>query len=152
MSHVAAVELEIKDFACLKKACETLGLVFHEGKKNYKWYGIWVRDYHGKDAAYLQGFDPKTYGKDAEHVISVKNNDRAYEIGVVKNPTTGKYHLIYDFWAGGNGLEAVVGKSCDKLCREYAKEVAVKQVRKLGYMPQVTTNADGEIEITATKY
>lgn len=149
---MAAVELEIKDFACLEAACKALGLVFNKGKKNYKWYGQWVGDYHGKDAAYKNGFDPKTYGKDAEHTISVANNKNAYEIGVVKNPKTGKYHLIYDFWNGGNGLEKVVGKSCDLLCRQYAKEVAVKQVRRLGYTASVTTNAEGEIEITATKY
>jgi hypothetical protein len=152
ISHVASVELEIKDFECLKAACKTLGLIFHEGKKNYKWYGRWMNDYNGTDAAFKQGFNPKTYGKDAEHVISVANNTNAYEIGVVKNPTTGKYHLVYDFWCQGNGLEKVVGKSCDNLCKQYAKEVAVKQVKRLGYTAQVTTNASGEIEITATKY
>ena len=149
MSHVASVEIEIKDFEALKAACKTLGLEFRKGQKTFKWYGQWVGDYSGNDAAYKNGIDPKDYGK-CEHAIGIPGNTQAYEIGVIQKD--GKYSLIYDFWQGGYGIEKVAGKGCKNLINQYAKEVAISKVKKLGYTVTEKTNADGEIEIEATKW
>lgn len=39
MSHVTACQVEIKDLAELKRACEALGLTFCEGQKTHRWFG-----------------------------------------------------------------------------------------------------------------
>src|SRR6266576_2837582 len=100
MSHAATVEIELKDLESLAKAAEQLGLEFRQGQKTYKWYGRWVDDYHGEDAAYKNGIKPEEYGK-CEHALRVKGNDSAYEVGVVKKPN-GTWGLIWDFYAGGH--------------------------------------------------
>jgi hypothetical protein len=100
MSHVAMVSIEIKDLDALKVAAEECGLEFRENQKTYKWYGKWMNDYSGDDAAYKAGLDPKDYGKCA-HAIGVPNNNRAYEIGVI-DKGEGKYGLVWDFWQGGH--------------------------------------------------
>lgn len=123
MSHVVVVDIEIKDLEMLKKACEDLGLVFKENKKTYKWYGRSVGDYKLPD-----GFTASELGK-CEHALSIKNNDSAYEIGVVKSKKNSEsYSLLWDFWNGGYGLEKVVGKDCHKLINSYSKNVARKHV------------------------
>lgn len=147
MSHVATVDLQILDLDALKAACEEIGLIWKEGQKTYRWYQKWMNDYGKDDAAYKNGIKPEDYGK-CEHAIGTKSN--GYEIGVVKNPKGKGYVLIWDFFDGT--IEKAAGKQCDKLFKTYSKNVAVKQVKRLGYTAQVTTNANGEIEITATKY
>lgn len=152
MSHVAAVDVQILDLEALKRACETLGLEFRKGKKTFKWYGTWVNDYHGNDAAYKNGVNPKDYGK-CQHAIGIKGNDKAYEIGLISDPDKpGGYKMVYDFWQGGLGIEKVAGKGCNNLINQYAKEVAISKVKKLGYTVTEKTNANGEIEIEATKW
>ena len=93
MSHVATVEIEIEDLSVLEEVCNENGWNFRKNQKTYKWYGKWVNDYHGDNAAYKHGINPKDYGK-CEHAINVKPG--AYEIGVVKNDKS-KHVLIWDF-------------------------------------------------------
>ncbi len=45
MSHVATIEIQIKDLAALKQAAKDLGLEFRENQKTYRWYGYSVGDY-----------------------------------------------------------------------------------------------------------
>src|SRR5437016_6251552 len=108
MSHVAAIKTEITDLEALKRACDELGLTFKEGQTTYKWFGQWVNDYHGEDAAYKSGIDPKDYGKCA-HAIGVPGS--GYEIGVVKLPN-GNFTLIYDFFGPGRKIMETLGQGC----------------------------------------
>jgi len=148
MSHVALVEIIVKDLDILRKAAEKIGLVFKEGQKTWKWYGKWVGDYHGADAAYKNGIDPSQYGK-CEHAIGVPNSDKAYEIGVVKHPSGEGYTLLWDFWGGGYGLQAVTGDGCHKLLQEYTKQMTIQQAESEGfYVEEEVINKNGEIEIT----
>lgn len=149
MSHVATVDLAIKDLKCLSKAAENIGLEFRENQKTYKWYGSWVRDYHGDNAAYKHGIDPKDYGK-CEHAIGIPNKPSAYEIGVVKSPEKpDEFTLIWDFFSGGKGLKAVAGDNCGLLCQQYSKEIASKQASQNGWIVQnEKTLQDGSIELT----
>ena len=80
MSHVSSVRIEIRSLEALRLACRRLGLQLNEGQKTHKWYGRWVGDYHGADAAFHHGIKPEDYGK-CEHAISIPGDDEAYEIG-----------------------------------------------------------------------
>ena len=147
MSHVATIDIEIEDLESLKKACSENGLTFLEGQKKYKWYGRWVNDYHGTDAAYKHGIDPKDYGK-CEHAIQVKKG--SYEIGVARNKK-GKLVLIWDFFGGA--IEKACGKDCHKLYESYTKHVTVKKLKKKGYyLAKTTTNKNEEQELVFAKY
>ena len=150
MSHVAIVDIEIKDFEALARACETLGLRFNEGQKNYKWYGR-------STGAIPPGFKASDLGK-CEHAISIPGNSRAYEIGVCKSRDgTDSHMLMWDFWSGGFGLQELVGNNCDKLNHEYAKEVARGQVAALASADNWTVHeefdeATGETVIRLRQY
>ena len=151
MSHVATVEIQIKDLEALKTACKSIGLIFKENQKSYKWYGSWQNDYSASNAAYKAGIDPKDYGKCA-HAIGIPGNSQAYEIGVVKRPG-GTFKLVWDFWNGGFGLEKVAGKDCSKLVQSYASEVCKKHLKAQGYSLGTTKlNDQGEIEMIFTQY
>ena len=148
MSHVATVDLAIKDLACLKKAAENLGLEYRQNQKNYKWFGRWVNDYHGENAAHRHGIKTEDYGK-CDHAIGIPNNKAAYEIGVVKSKTKeGEHTLIWDFWGQGQGLQSYVGDGCGKLCQQYSKEVATKKAMEMGYTISQKTQEDGSIVLT----
>lgn len=157
MSHIASVQVEIKDLECLAKAAARCGLEFKNGQKTFKWYGVWVIDYSQDDAAYkLLGIDPKDYGK-CEHALSVVGNDKAYEIGVIKHPKGG-YALLWDFYAGGHGLMAKVSadtdkqrKSVGKLQQAYAAEVAKKAAKKQGFSVSEKVQQDGSIKLVCTR-
>lgn len=131
MSHVSALETRVNDLDCLDRACKELGTVeLIRNQKTYKWFGQWVQDYHGDDAAYKRGIDPKDYGK-CEHAIRVKGNNQAYEVGVARNKD-GELVLVYDFWAGGHGLQKAIGASGELLRREYALQCGIKTMLKKG--------------------
>jgi len=129
MSHVSVVELEVKDLAALKEACEAIGLEFVEGQTSFKWYGRWMNDYDAHDAAYRRGIDPKNYGR-CKHAIRIPGDSKAYEVGVVAKQDGSGYELCWDSWSGGFGLQAYVGKDCENLKHEYAKVTVKKSVSK----------------------
>lgn len=154
MSHVAVIKVQIKDLEALKQTCSELGLEFVEGQKTYKWYGRWVRDYHGNDAAYKNGIDPKNYGK-CDHAIRIPGNSSAYEVGVVRLDD-GSYTLIWDFYNGGYGLIKKIGKDGEKLTVGYAKTAArnetKRMAKKFGYSWSEKQNEEGETVISMRKY
>ena len=146
MSHVATVEVHIKDLEALKAACKVLGLEFVEGQQTFKWYGRHVGDY-----PLPEGFTQSDMGQ-CEHAIRLPNNNRAYEVGVVKR-RDGKpgYTLMYDFWAGGYGLEEAIGKQAGRLRQQYSAQVATKQARKQGYRVTQSVQQDGTLRLVCTR-
>jgi hypothetical protein len=146
MSHVAAIKTEITDLEALKRACGELGLTFMEGQTNYAWYGHWVGDYHGEDAAYKQGIDPSQYGKCA-HAIKVPGS--GYEIGVVKLPN-GNYTLIYDFFGPGRKIMESLGKGCEKLVQHYGLNKAQILARAKGLITQRKIQNNGDVKLVIT--
>ncbi len=125
MSHVSAIELEIKDLDALKAVCDRLGFTFVEGQTSYKWWGHWVGDY-----PLPQGFTKEDLGK-CSHAIRVPG--ATYEIGVVNK--NGKTTLLWDFYHTG-GLETKIGKGGGKLKQAYAVEAAKRAAKKAGYRVQ----------------
>jgi hypothetical protein len=122
MSHVAKIELEIKDLDTLKGACERLGLEFMRNQKTYAWYGTNVGDYPLPD-----GVSVEDLGK-CDHAIRVPG--ATYEIGIVSREN--KYILLWDFYRAG-GLEQVLGKNAGKLKQAYAIERLYQEAKRKGY-------------------
>lgn len=146
MSHVAKIEMEIKDLGCLAKAAEHLGLVFMQDQKTYKWWGHSVGDY-----PLPQGFTENELGK-CEHALRVRDNHQAYEVGVVLR-RDGKqgYTLLWDFYGGGYGLQEKIGKDGSKLKQEYAVQVAMKHARQQGYTVSRQLKQDGSVVLKAVR-
>jgi hypothetical protein len=150
MSHVAVVKSEINDnepvgsgIEALKRACKRLGLDFREGQKTWNWFGEWVNDYHGEDAAYRHGISPAEYGK-CEHAIRLPGC--AYEIGVKKLPN-GNYTLVYDFYGPGRQIMNTLGKGLEKLMQYYGPEKAQLLAKSKGLMTQRKLEQNGDIKL-----
>jgi hypothetical protein len=143
MSHVTDMKLHIKDLDCLKKAAKALGMDLVKASK-FKWFGQHVGDY-----PLPQGFTKEDMGK-CDYVLRIKGNDHAYEVGVCKR-RDGKpgYTLLWDFWRGGYGLEAAIGKDGGKLKQNYAVSVAKKQMAEQGLDISTKVKQDGTIVLTA---
>ena len=126
MSHVTDLNLHVKDLECLKKSGEELGMELVKVPQ-FKWFGTHVGDY-----PLPAGFKKEDMGK-CEYALRIKGNPNAYEVGVCKR-RDGKegYALLWDFWAGGKGLQAAIGNDGSKLKQSYAAQVAKKHVLQLG--------------------
>lgn len=144
---MAGVQCYATDLDALEEVAEQYGceLVRGNGRDllDFKWYGRWVGG--GEERL-------RQYGGKAFHKIRVKNAGRdCYEIGLIPRPD-GKegWELIYDYWQGGYGLEAVVGKGLVKLKNGLLEHMTIQQLRSEGY--EVNRELDpetGEILITA---
>ncbi len=107
MSHISKIELEVKDLATLRQACNRMGLRLLEGQKTFKWYG--------------QEDSP------CDHVIRVPG--ATYEIGVIK--TGDIYNLNCDYWDSGIGK--AIGQNGGLLKQAYAVERTKTEARRKGY-------------------
>ena len=147
MSHVSTIQTIVNDLDALKQAADYLGLEFVEGQRTFKWYGSWVRDYHEEDAAYKQGHNPEDYGK-CDHALRVKGNDNAYEVGVV-GKGDGTYSLLFDHWAGGNGLMEKIGAKGSKLNQTYTFLKVETELKHRGFKVVNLENlSNGSIKMT----
>lgn len=142
MSHVTVINVEIKDLEALKVACEKAGLEFREGQKTYRWYGRSVGDY-----PLPKGFTADDLGK-CDHAIGIPNNNKSYEIGVVKKGES--YSMLWDFWNGGYGLEALAGKDCSNVTDAYATEVALKEATAFAQAQGWSVSHDFDNETSET--
>ena len=139
MSHVAKIEMEIRDLDTLKAACEQLGFQFMTGQRSYRWYGESVGDY-----PIPEGFTAADMGK-CDHAIRVQG--ASYEVGVVQR--NGKYLLLWDFYRDG-GLERVLGKGACRLKQAYSVERVRREAKLKGYHVQERKTEQG-IRMVLTK-
>lgn len=118
MSHISQFKTVrgkplITDLEAVRRAAANLGLLVHE-RPNYRWYGRHMGDYPvpagwnqsdmGRNATLVLGPDPE---KAREMGV---DPDRCYELGVVEDKLNpGAYTLMYDFFAGGCGLDKFIG-------------------------------------------
>jgi hypothetical protein len=137
-SHITEVKVVVKDLAALKSAARAVGLTFMEGQRTYRWYGRSVGDYPTP-----KGMKVSDLGK-CDHALVIAGNPRAYEIGVRKQ-ANGSFTLVWDFWQGGYGLQALVGDDAKKLTEEYAIAAAKNACKKLGWISQV--QRDGKLRV-----
>jgi hypothetical protein len=118
MSHIAKIELQVKDLAALEKACQDIGFIFVANQKSYEWYGRFVGD-----SPMPEGLNESMLGK-CDHAIQVPG--AKYEIGVINMGD--HYQLHCDQWGPG-GLE---GKS-EKLLQPYAIAATKNVIKKNRY-------------------
>lgn len=147
MSHVATIDIEIKDLAALREACKRLGLELTEGQKTYRWFGRHMGDY-----PVPKGFRKEELGT-CEHAIKDPNTPSAYELGVVKR-RDGRpgYTVIYDFYGThGRAIEELAGKKCTKLRQAYAATVAKRQAQRQGFRVQEHVGVDGNVVLRCVR-
>lgn len=146
MSHVCTIDLEVKDLDALAEAAKRLGLELVRGQTSYRWYGQHVGDY-----PLPQGFEKDDMGH-CEHALRIPGSDTAYEVGVVRR-RDGRpgYTLLWDFYAGGEGLQAKIGPGAKLLKREYAAVVAVRQAQRSGFRVNEVRQQDGSIRLLLNK-
>ena len=139
MSHLAKIELEIKDLAALRAAVQNLGYEFKEGQQTYAWYGRWVGDSPLPD-----GVSKDELGK-CSHAIKVPGC--SYEIGVVqKGP---HYILLWDYWHAG-GLSKVIGNNAGILKQAYTLERIRREARLKHYKFREKLLPNNTIQIVLT--
>lgn len=129
MSHIAVLKILISDLDALGRACEHIGTRLVLGQKKFKTYG--------------------TTPGSADHTITIPGNKNAYEIGVKQNKGN-SYSLMTDFYAGGHGLEAVVGRNAVKLECAYQREMALKHLPS-GFQLTETMEEDGTLVMEAVR-
>jgi hypothetical protein len=138
MSHVIAEEFPYTSLDVLIASCALVpNAEFVRDKTNFKWYGSWQRDYDEDNAAYRKGIPPHEYGR-CEHVIRVRDNDTAYEVGVIKNPEGTGLLFVYDFYGvDGRALQNVVGEGCINIKNAYIAELNRRQYKRQGMQVSV---------------
>jgi hypothetical protein len=144
MSHVVNMQLSVDDLGSLQEAAKTLGLELVKGQTSYKWFGRFMGD-----APLPEGFTKEDLGK-CNHVIRLPGNDKAYEIGVVKNKSGSGFSLLFDFWAGGYGLEKAIGKDGGLLKQSYSVIRAKKEMLRKGHRVSTTKDAKGNMFLEFT--
>lgn len=128
MSHVSVIKAHIKDLTCLGIAAEYLGMEFDQHATLFKYFN--------------------NSKKKCDGVLRIKDNTRAFEMGVQKNKQS-EYDLLWDSYGGGNGLVSVVGQNAERLTQEYSVAVACRQAARQGMRIQRSTNAQGNVVIIA---
>lgn len=157
MSHVATVELDIKDIPALKTACAELGLEFMEGQRTYRCWGTdksldQLVSYQ-RHAGQLMpdGFKLEEMGQ-CEHAIRVKGDSYSYEIGLAtRRDGRAGYQLLCDI-SGAHGIVEKIGEDFAKLKQGYAVEVAVRAAKRAGFrIVKKTIRTDGSVAITTQR-
>jgi len=142
------MEMEnVTDLAALVKAAPEFGMELVRDVHTYKWWGRSVGDY-----PLPAGFKESELGK-CDHVLRVKDNACAYEIGVVK-AKNGKpgYQLIYDFYGNqGRAVQNCVGEKSERLKQFYSKHYTIRHWQKKGYKVNYTVKENGEIVLKAIR-
>lgn len=145
MSHVVKQTCTITNLECLKAAAQAIGMEMVEQKK-YKWWGYSVGDYK-----LPEGYKAEDLGK-CDYAIRIPNNKTAYEVGVVKSKTNpNEYELLYDFYAGGNGLMNKIGKDAQDLTQAYKQKVAEAEC-PLDWELETSKLENGDLLVEYVKY
>jgi hypothetical protein len=145
MSHVADVDIKVRDLDALDTAVQALGGELVREQKTHKWYGRFLNDW-SSDRAAVNRRDPKTFGK-CDHAIKFPGVD--YEIGLCKEED-GSFTAVYDNYGSGRMLEERCGGiGLPKLKDEYAAAVTTRVLARKGFRCTRTIDAKGRIAIKA---
>jgi len=144
MSHVATIDLDVKDLDALAEACRNLGLELVRGQTSYKWWGQSVGDY-----PIPAGFTADDLGK-CEHAIRSPTDGSMYEVGVVRR-RDGRpgYTLLWDFI--DSRLVNAIGQRGARLKVQYARAVAIQHARRSGWRVTEQQRADGSVQLMLSR-
>jgi hypothetical protein len=133
MSHIAEVELEMKDMGALAKAAEACGMELVRDAKTFKYYA-------GQTAPCIHKLKLKGAGA----------ND--FEVGLryTDGTQTTVAPFIDTYGHAGQKLVKAMGEGMVKLKQHYAAEVTRADLKKKGYRVTVT-EAEGRLRVRATK-
>lgn len=176
MSHVATIDIEITNLHDLQNACADLGLEFVEGQQTYNWYGQSMSDgsipegfsesdlgrcEHAiklNDAQAMQAIDQRREAfltkcreanQEPDASVMMHVCQRPYEIGVARR-RDGKpgWTLLWDFWAGGYGLQEVIGENGGRLKQAVATAASVRVMKAQGYRCHREQLPNGKVKLT----
>ena len=137
MSHVVSVELEITDLEAFAAACVVLGGEYVPHDTKWRWWGRWLDDYHGTDAAYQNGIAPKRYGTANAGIVRFPGC--MWDVGLYQQPSMpGAFVPVFYNYSGGHGLVGKLGADCEKLREEYGVQVALRVAARKGWKVQRT--------------
>jgi hypothetical protein len=147
VSHVADVDIRIKDLTCFKAAVEALGGEYLATETKIRWYGRFLNDWDSQQAA-VNRIDAKRFGTTDAGVARFKGC--AYDLGLLKNPD-GSYTPYFDsYGGGGHALMAKLGgMACAKLKDEYAAAVAMRTLARKGFRVTRSVDKAGAITLKA---
>lgn len=158
MSHVAKIDIEIKDLEALKAACKRLGFTFNEGVKAFRWYGQFVDDTQIPDGMFDEATTAQLRAMSSEerkrvmtrefpkceHEIRVPGCN--YSVGVVRK-SNGAFQLRYDYYEHAI-VQKLGGRTAPVIVQAYAIEKARREALKLGYrVLGETKNAQGAVTL-----
>lgn len=133
MSHIATIEIEIKDVPVLKQACKRLGTVeLRQDQRTFRTFG-------GQQ-------------NPCDMAIVIKDSKRAYEIGLCKRADGRGYEIKTDFW--GQSVSKAIGQDGCQLKQLYAVEAAKNAGRKQGlrFTEHVLANGSIQLKLKAGAY
>lgn len=150
MSHVAAQETKpgepmFADLEALQLAAQMCGGRIVE-RNTYHWYNRHVGDY-----PVPKGVKVSELGKNAKYVFEITPENykrfgitgKPYDLGFIEDPNNpGCYVPIYDFFAGGMGLDKAIGTPL-------FKDAAQRTIQML--CPKLKQNYDMACDILAAK-
>lgn len=133
MSHVAEIDLELKDLDAVGRAADALGMRLVRDAKTFTYYA-------GQQSPCVH----KLVFKDAQ--------PGAWEVGLVyaDNSLTSYRPALDDFGMQGKRITDALGRDCVELKKRYTAEVSAAQLRKQGYRVQIKQDA-GQYRIRGTK-
>jgi hypothetical protein len=158
MSHVATIEVDIKDIQALRTACEELGLEFMEGQKSYRCWGTGksldrLEKYQHISGKQLMpdGWTLSEMGQ-CDHAIRLKGDSQHYEIGLAtRRDGKAGYQLLCDI-SGAHWVKEKLGEKFEKLRQGYAVEVAVRAAKRAGFrVVKKVVRSDGSVAITTQR-
>jgi hypothetical protein len=133
MSHIAEVDLELKDMKALERAADACGMELVRDAKQFRYFA-------GQNAPCI-------------HKLRLKGaTERDFEVGLryTDNSQTTVAPFIDTYGREGQKLVAAMGDGMVRLKQRYAAEVASAEMRRKGYSVKVT-ELDGKLRVRATK-
>lgn len=154
MSHVATIEIEIKDLVALRAACVELGLELMEHQKTYRCWGTGkqlddLTSYQKRSGKQLMpdGWTLSEMGQ-CDHAIRVKGDTNGYEIGLARRRDGGSGYLLLCDISGAYGIRQHADTDFGKLKQGYAVEVAVRAAKRAGFrVLEKKVRTDGSVAI-----
>jgi hypothetical protein len=146
VSHVADVDIKIRDLDAAATAAKACGGELVIGQTTHRWFGQFMNDWNAQEAA-ANRRDPKTFGT-CTHAITFPGID--YEIGLC-HEADGSYTPVYDSWGSGQQIaNRCGGLSLPKFKDEYAAAVSTRVLARKGFRVTRTTGTKGEIVLKAS--
>lgn len=155
---MAQCKVVIKNLDDLELAAARLGGTLKRGQTSIRWYGHFVDDsktwrefFTPEEAARVDAL-PREQRKSlinkemsrADHAIVFKG--ASYDVGVMQEKD-GTFRLRWDQYAGGGGLNTLIGNDGGKFSQAYAIEAAKRAARRKGFSIREEAQPNGHIKL-----